>query len=303
MKKWAVIISTYGHSKFRLTKTIESIVNGTKIPYDLWVRGASEDYWQQCEQREVANNFGVNFMESARWRHWELANSVKTVKNPMIAFVKDDIIFPEGWLEAIDYFWENNPIIPIGSVGTVFLEAWELVNAGILESEDEMWSKKITIQRWQYDEIAQAKNIKYTHGVGYKHPFPCIGTCPFAYTIKREDFHNWNGSYYAGPGDTTVIYAYLALLHGKLSFYLPYPTVLHRKAQSSFEYWKYHKVQDTDAWPLIWYSKELGEDFKSRWQMTWDEFKIISGKKLQEEVTKQNLLNLKFLMKNGNKGI
>jgi len=295
MNEWAVIVSTYGNSKFRLTKTIESIVGGTKMPYDLWIRGASEDYWQQCEQREVADKFGANFMECARWRHWDLANCVKTVKNPMIAFVKDDIIFQEGWLDATDYFWKNNPQIPIASVGPVFIEAWELLNVGFIKDLDEMWDIKLDITRFQLNTIALSKNVKFHTAFPLNKPLPYMGTCPFAYTIKREDFFNWNGPYYAGPGDTTVIYGYLGLLHGKFSFYLNQPTVIHRIGRSSTEWWEYHKDIHEKARQLIWWSEELDKDFQARWKMTWKDFQITACNKFNEEVVKYDFSNLKYL--------
>jgi len=295
MKKWAIIVSTYGNSRFRLTKTIESIVNGTKMPYDLWVRGASEDYWQQCQQREVAIQFNAKFMESARWRHWELSNSVKTVENPMIAFVKDDIIFPEGWLEAIDYFWENNPQIPLASVGPAFIEAWELLNIGYIKDLDGLWNKKIDIGRLELNEIAQKKGVKFHSGFTSVKPFPSIGTCPFAYTIKRKDFFDWNGAYYAGPGDTTAVYGYLGLLHGKFSIYLSRPTAIHRVGRSSTEWWEYHKNEHEKTKELIWWSETLGRGFKARWGMTWEEFHKIAEKKFNEEFVKYDFSKLRYL--------
>ena len=286
MNRWAVIVSTYGSSSERLMHTLRSLTLGTSVPHDLWVRGAVEDYWQQCEQRHIAEQFGARYMEAARWRHWEAASAFQVVDNPMAVLMKDDLILPQGWLESIEYFWDSNQGVPIGLAGLTFVEAWELVACGLLETEDDMWRVGLGVEtRAQLAKLAFDRGATITHGIAEPYPMRSIGACPFAYAVNREQWEGLGAPLCCGPGDTSVLYGALLARNGFLSTLLPWPVVLHRKCASTREYCAAHGLEslwDPKAQGRFWHSAVLEEDFVRRWGATFKEVEAVGNRDLAE---------------------
>lgn len=294
MNKWGIIVSTYGNSHIRLTKTLESITYRTKVPFDLWVRGASEDYWQECRQREVAEKFGAKFMESARWRYWEPARSFRVVKNPYLAYCKDDIVMGYSWLEAMDCFWENNPELNIGSVGWTLIEAWELINAKMINIKDDIWKDGLCIERADFNKHVEPE--RRMHDPRFPAVLPALSdcACPVAWTLKREDFVNFNGFYYVGSGDNYAMYGHLCLKNEKLVFNIPYPTLLHRGGTSTEEFIKRHQLKYGLADAGLWSSDIEKKDYERRWGKSWEENQKLFTKKMIYLRTKIDCSKLNF---------
>lgn len=285
MQKWGIIVSTYGNSEFRLTQTLKSMTEKTKIPFDLHVRAFAEDYWQLQGIRKTADKFGAKFQESFRWRHWEPSCAFQIVENEMLGFFKDDIIVGQDWLEAIDYFWTMNPDVPISQVGLAFVEAMELEVVGILKDRDDMWRLSRNVERLELNEIANkcGKWRSVHHQFSEDHPILSFGSCAFQWTIRRKDFFDWNGPYWVGPGDQSCIYGGLGVKNRHLPFLLCWPSSLHRGAQSTYEYCKVHGLRGLpDTSDKFWPAKPLLNDFIRRWGLPYLEFEVLGNQEMVE---------------------
>lgn len=275
MERWAVIVSTYGDSENRLRATLTSARSGVKNPpFDLYVRGAFSSYVQYRKQRQVAEEFNATYMESGRWRHWEVACTVDVVRNDMIYFIKDDIVLGNDWLYATDYAWINNE--NISQLGLSFVEAWEMKNVGLIENEDQMWSFSAPPNvnlRLMVNELAKQKQMRCIFpNMDATQPYLFFGSCPFAWSFRRQDWVDWNATYFCGPGDTSVLHAILGTKRGAIPLLLPYPITMHRRQQSTENYCRDHGVSGLGQLPgQFWRCPELEVEFTRRWGKTFGE--------------------------------
>ena len=259
MHKWGIIVSTYGNSEVRLRRALSSL-QSTAMPYDLYVRGAVLTYQQELKHYEVCRSFGAQYLESAKWRNYDVARCVRRVQNEMIAFVKDDLFFPHNWLEVMDFFWTRNE--NVGSVGWAMIEAWELVSAGLWRSEDQFWeiTELPKVQRQDLKTTLMDRNYSNCDA-----PIFTDATSPPCWTFRRNDFERMDGFYWVGPGDQSCMYADLYWPRGMLCVNLPYPAVLHRKEASTRDYCFERGIAGLGQDRSIWGSPETLEEYRQRW--------------------------------------
>jgi len=263
MNKWGIVVCTYGNSEQRLTKLLESL-KAASLPYDLWVRGSVHTYQQELIQREICEQFGGQYMESAQWRVYESARAVRVVQNPFIAILKDDLVMGESWLDAMDFFWENNE--RVGSVGWNYIQASELVEAGVWSHEDDFWEGKMPeIDRQQLLYKIPFDRQIVDSRVPVDFPTFTDAPCPMAWTLRREDFVRFDGFRMVGPGDNSCMYADLCWDHGLVCVNIPFPVLFHRREASTREYCKDHGIPDLGYEPKIWMKADLEEEYKQRW--------------------------------------
>lgn len=297
-QRWGIVVSTYGRSEQRLTHTLKFLRERTAVPFDLYVRGAGEDYWQIQTQRHTASKFGAQFHEDFRWRHYGPSLAFQCVTNEYLGYFKDDIVVGHNWLEAIDYFWTHNDNVPIAQVGLSFIEAWELVSIGHLKTEDDMWKGTVDITRDQLMSAATIANAKvHSHVPHVLVPILSLGSCPFAWTLKRKDFFDFEGPYYVGPGDNSNLWGALAAKHEKISFMLPYPVTVHRRQQSTSDYLNYHAIASlSEHKGKFWFCEQLHQEFKSRWRVDYQQVLVQGNEHMKAAVAKHHvdLDTLKF---------
>lgn len=293
MNKWGIVVCTYGNSEQRLTMLLESLKK-TNIPYDLWVRGSVHTYQQELVQRDVCERFGGQYMESARYRVYEPTRAIRIVQNPYIAILKDDIVMGDNWLEAMDYFWENNE--KVGCVGWSYVQAEELVRAGIWEKEDDFWTKPMPdmtrreiierIPNWAFrsgapfatgeGEVTEGKYMVDAR-VPMDEPTVTDCPCPMAWTLKREDFVRFDGFWYVGPGDNSAMYADLCWDDGLICVNIPFPVIFHRRQTSSKEYCEDHGLINLGYDPQFWWTPRLDKEYRERWGgPTWVDRRIFT---------------------------
>jgi len=268
MEKWGIVLCTYGNSEQRLTKLLESLHQQGEggIPFDLWIRGSVLTYQQELAHREIAERYGAEYMESARWRVYEPARAIRIVQNPYIAILKDDIVMGKHWLEAMDFFWENNE--RVGSVGWGYIQAEELVAAGIWEEEDDFWTKPIpSLSRKEILELIPIEKRSVDYRAPVDTPTLTDAPCPMAWTLRREDFVRLNGFVMVGPGDNSCMYADLCWDHGLICVNIPFPPLFHRRETSTREYCRDRNIPNLGHDPGIWRKPHLEEEYCKRWEV------------------------------------
>lgn len=144
MVKLAIIVPTFGNPIPKLNRCLYHIRMSTSVPVIVH-DDATPNENEVAEQRRMCTYYGVEYGRRDSWGYMAENYHDGCVKawnlwDPdVFVIIQDDFFITPRWFKCLEYFWEKNWSLSVGSAGFRFAEAWELVSSGIIERDSQFW--------------------------------------------------------------------------------------------------------------------------------------------------------------------
>jgi SAM-dependent methyltransferase/GT2 family glycosyltransferase len=263
--KFAICIPTFGNSAARLKACIDSVLQFTiGIDFHIFVRddatpnteySAWQDYVCQQYKGKVSFTKGLERRSGGHNLH-ELGEWAYNEGYDILTFLSDDCLVSQGWLYPIKHYFEWNEEAKIAMVSTPFIEAWEMVVAGRLPSEQHFlkWEndgtllrEHLTLTEAEFETKKRAGVISIDHftplgpmtakgNFELKHPVPIDGGLGPCFSISAKAWiavGGFENCFFIGDYEAMIGWKFW--IEGWKCVMIPGPPVYHARGVASKE--------------------------------------------------------------------